>query len=286
MRMAKLWLTTVVAMLGLMSPGLADERPVQFGLTSAVVRENHGFYENWAAYLESKLGRKVEFVQRRTYHEILELLNAGKLDFAWVCSYMYVKPRNPEFLSLLATPIYRGEPLYHAYLVVHRDSAFASMADLYDRIFAYSDPDSNTGYILPRAQITQMGMKPAEFFRLTFFTYSHVETIEAVAEYVADGTSVDAYVWDHLAKLRPDLTQATKIISDSEKFGFPPIVLRRGISPELIAGMRQALLSMNADKDGRALLEELMLDGFGVFPDELYSGLRQLAQIGQTADLK
>ena len=59
----------------------AAETPVQFGLTAAVVRENLDLYERWAAYLGRKVGRPVQFVQRRTYREAMELLEIGRARF-------------------------------------------------------------------------------------------------------------------------------------------------------------------------------------------------------------
>ena len=40
-------------------------------LWTAQVRENLDLYERWAAYLGRKVGRPVQFVQRRTYREAI-----------------------------------------------------------------------------------------------------------------------------------------------------------------------------------------------------------------------
>ena len=63
----------------------------------------------WRIYLERRLGRPVVFVQRARYREIVDLLRAGKLDFAWVCGFPYVNNRD-VLITLLAVPVYQNSP--------------------------------------------------------------------------------------------------------------------------------------------------------------------------------
>jgi phosphonate transport system substrate-binding protein len=250
------------------------QTPVRFGLTAAAVRENLDLYERWAAYLGRKVGRPVQFIQRRSYREAIELLQTGEHDFSWVCSLPFAKYRDAKFFGLMAVPVFEGEPLYRAYLIVNKDSPAKSLEDLANRVFAYSEPDSNTGYAVPRQMVHDIGRNPDGFFRQTFFTYSHTETIEAVAERVADGAAVDSYVWEYLNRHEPRLTAKTRIIQRSQTFGFPPLVYRTGIDDQLRQSMTDALLTMDRDPDGRALLSELALDRFISASPSLYDGVR------------
>ena len=251
--------------------------PVRFGLTAVVVREDLQLYDRWSSYLRKRIGRPVQFVQARSYREIMGLLQAGGLDFAWICGYPFVQQRDPEILELLAVPVFEGAPLYRSYIIVRRDSPISSLADLRGRVFAFSDPDSNSGYLVPQAMLAQRGHTPRSFFRLSFFTYSHAETIEAVAEGLAEGGAVDSYVWEYLDENRPDLTERTRVIARSETFGFPPVVASRGIAPELRDDMSSALIGMTDDVEGRALLADFALDRFGQFPASLFDSIRDIA---------
>jgi phosphonate transport system substrate-binding protein len=267
-------LMVLAALAALAQPASAADGPIRFGLTAAVVRENLDLYERWAAYLGRKVGRPVEFVQRRTYREAIELLRTGEHDFSWVCSFPYAKYRDEKFFGLMAVPVFEGKPLYRAYLIVHKDSPIRTLDELQGRVFAYSEPDSNTGYAVPRQMLFDAGKNPDRFFRQTFFTYSHTETIEAVAERVADGASVDSYVWEYLARREPRLTANTRIISRSQDFGFPPLVYRSSIDDTLRQRMTDALLTMDQDPDGRALLDELVLDRFTAASSDLFDSVR------------
>lgn len=264
-----------------LSPGSAQAAgppPVRFGLTAVVVQENLQLYDRWAAYLGKQVGRPVHFVQARSYREIMGLLEAGGLDFAWICGYPFVQKRDPDFLELLAVPVFEGAPLYRSYIIVNRDSSIDSLAGLKGRVFAFSDPDSNSGYLVPQAMLAQSGHRPQSFFRLSFFTYSHAETIEAVAEGLAEGGAVDSYIWEHLQDTRPDLTERTRVIQRSETFGFPPLVARLGLASELRDRMAKALTGMEEDAEGRQLLAEFALDRFGRFPESLFDSIRWTAE--------
>ena len=229
----------------------ADVSPIRFGITAAVVRENLDLYDRWAAYLGRRVGRPVQFVQRRSYREAMELIEIGEHDFSWICSFPYVKYRasNPDRSPRDARV--PGAALSNPDTIVQKDSPSRTMANLEGKVFAYSDPDSNSGYIVPRAALRDMGKNPDSFFRHTFFTYSHTETIEAVAEKVADGAAVDSYVWENLDRHQPKLTAKTRIIQRSETFGFPPLIYRTGVDPVLRQRMTERSMTMDYDPDGR-----------------------------------
>jgi phosphonate transport system substrate-binding protein len=264
----------------------AEQPPIRFGLTAVIITENLRFLDKWSLYLEHKMGRKVEFVLRKSYREVMDLLESGGIEFAWICGYPYVQTRKPEFLKLMTVPVYRGEPRYHSYIIVHHDSPYKRFSDLKGKIFAFSDPDSNSGFLYPLALMSEKDEKPETFFRQSFFTFNHAETIQAVSERVSDGGAVDSYIWEYLAIFKPEITSKTRIINKSPSFGFPPIVSRLGLDPATVNLMQDTLENMDEEADGRALLERLKLDGFGEYPDTLFNEIRAMANSTQGANLK
>lgn len=261
------------------SPVVAElSRPVRFGLTAVVVRENFPFFQRWSNYLLSRLGRPVDFVLRRTYREIMEMLETGEVDFAWICGYPLVRHRDTAQLDLLTVPVFEGSPRYQSYVIVHRDAPYRDLEEMKGRVFAYSDPDSNSGYLAPRSMLLNRGHSADRFFRLTFFTYSHAETIEAVSDRFADGGAVDSYVWEYLTRTNPGATANTRILTRSDRFGFPPLVARARGDRRQTELMRRALMEMQDDSQGRALLADLALDRFGPPDMGLYDGIRRMAE--------
>jgi phosphonate transport system substrate-binding protein len=181
-------------------------------------------------------------------------------------------------LSLIAVPRFQGQPLYRSYVVVAADSPFASLEELKDGLFAWSDPDSNSGYLFPRYRLTQMGEDPDRFFRRTFFAWGHRHCVEAVAEGLADGAAVDGYVWDTLALREPALAGRTRVVLRSPQFGFPPLVGAPGLPSDDADALRRVLMAQEGDGAGRRLLVELNLDGFAAEGPGLFGDIAHMAE--------
>lgn len=254
--------------------GAENTTPFRVGVTAVVLNDQTSFLKKWQAYLEKRLQAPVEFVRRKSYREITDLLLVDKLDVAWVCSPPYLRHRRQ--LRLLVVPLFQGEPLYQSYLIVpHDDHATRDITDLQGKIFAYSDPDSNSGFLVPQVALRKAQIDPKRFFVKTFFTWAHRDVVAAVAERVADGGAVDGYVWETLRQVEPALTNRTRVAHKSEKFGFPPIVARTSLPAERFKAFRQVLLDMASDPEGQRLLRELNLDGFTPGQEQLFDGIRQ-----------
>lgn len=260
------------------SNGDDNRQTIRFGLTAVVLTENLRFLDQWSEYLSDKMGRKVEFELRKSYREVMDLLDAGSLEFAWICGYPYVQASKSKSIQLLSVPEYRGEPLYHSYIIVPQNSPYKNLSDLEGKVFAFSDPDSNSGFLYPLSLMSQRDKKPGTYFRQTFFTFNHAETVQAVSEQFADGGAVDSYIWEYLAIFKPEVTEKTRIINTSPSFGFPPIVSRAGVSTHTIQLMKATLENMNEDAAGKELLAQLKLDGFGNYSDLLYDDIRVMAK--------
>ncbi|PIQ56485.1 MAG: ABC transporter substrate-binding protein [Comamonadaceae bacterium CG12_big_fil_rev_8_21_14_0_65_59_15] len=245
---------------------------IRIAMTPAFLHDQHAMLAQWRDYLQSQLKRPVEFIQRDRYRETIDLLQQQKVDFAWICDYPYLVLKDD--VKLLAVALHQGKPNYQAYLIVPAtDKTTRSIADLKGSIFAYADPYSNTGYLVPRFEIKRGGADPATFFRRTFFTWSHRKVIDAVASGVAQGASVDSYVWESLAKVRPDITAKTRIAWKSALFGFPPMVAQRNVSAADFKRMQQVLMDMQNHPQGLELLKRLNLDGFVPGSPQLYDGV-------------
>jgi phosphonate transport system substrate-binding protein len=257
-------------------PARADPSALRIGLTPVFLDDQLSFLTRWRVWLERRLKRPVVFVQRGNYREVLDLIRGGKIDFAWICGYPYVRYRHE--LSLVAVPLWRGRPYYQSYLIVPAyDRKSASLTDLRSKIFSFSDPDSNSGYLYPQYRLTTLGENPATFFSRHFFTWGHRKVVEAVGVGLADGGAVDGYVWETLAETHPALTGNTRIIERSPEFGHPPFVARPDMPTAELQRFRAVLLDMPADAEGAELLHLLRLDGFVAGQPALFDEIRRMA---------
>lgn len=250
--LALLWLTPAWAV-----------PPLQIGLTPIIPYDEIGLDEDLRRYLEDKLGRPVEFVRRDSYRQAIDMLSHDQLDVAWVSVYPYVYLQHNFKLRLLATPVYRGQPLFRSYLIVPSDDkSTTSLLQLEGKVFAYADPYSFSGYLYPRYELHEAGKDAASFFAKTFFTKGHKRVVAAVASGLADGGYVDGYIWDSLAETEPKLAAKTRVVEKSGLHGFPPLVAAKKLSERDFDDLRRVLIGMSSDAAGKKLLKRLGLDGF------------------------
>ncbi len=239
----------------------ADPRPVQIGVTPVLLTSDLELLATLRSYLERIWSREVQILTRRTYQEITLLLVNGQIDAAWICGYPYVQFRDQ--LELVAVPVWNGRPLYQSYVIVDARRRAETFADLKGDTHAFSDPDSNSGFLVTRSLLTDLHTKPEDFFRHHFFTYGHRNVVRAVASGLADSGSVDGYVWDVLSVVEPDLTAPTRVLRKSEWLGFPPVACGKsrpsGLSVDALAA---AFVGMSSDPEARRVLQMLHLDGF------------------------
>lgn len=258
---------------------VARESPaVAFGTTAVFLDNQISLLNRWSRELGDVCGADVRFVQRNSYREIDDLLADNRLDLAWVCGFPYVT--HPQTMRLMAIPDYVGQPLYRSYLIVPRSDAHTThITQLRDRVFAFSDPESNSGFLVPTTELIRAGVRPTRFFKKSFFTYAHRKVVDAVTSGLADAGEIDGYVYDTIEKQYPERTREVRVAWRSPQYGFPPIVARPSLDEESFLRIQRALVGMKDHPDGRDVLQRLNLDGFVPDDDKVFDGIRRLVAI-------
>ncbi len=230
-------------------------------------------YENLLNYIEKKLGVPIKLKQRKTYQEVNDLLEEGKLDFAYVCSGAYVVAKRKFPLKILAAPVINGKTFYQAYIIVNKSSGIKTFDELRGKSFAFSDPISNTGYKFVVKLLKDKGTTPEKFFSKTIFTYAHDYSIQTVERNLVDGATVDGLVYDYLKVNDPNRLKDVKIIYKSPEYGIPPFVYAPNTDLKLIKKIKNILLNMNKNKEGEKILKELQIEKFVEVNPDIYNSL-------------
>ena len=253
------------SLVALVAPNIAPaqeaSRDITLGLTPVFLNNDLELLAALKTYLEASTGQPVKLVLRRTYEEITSLLVSGQLDAAWICGYPFAVFRDQ--LELVAVPVWQGRPLYQSYIIVSADNPATSISDLRGSVHAFSDPNSNSGYLVTTALLADQGLRPERFFGRVFFTYGHRNVVRAVAAGLADSGSVDGYVWEVMMTVEPEMTRTTRILRKSEWLGFPPIAATRGsLAGREVQALQHAFVHMADNTQGQLVLRLLHLDGF------------------------
>ncbi|MFZ7126597.1 MAG: phosphate/phosphite/phosphonate ABC transporter substrate-binding protein [Desulfobacterales bacterium] len=258
-------------------PRQTDDRHLRVAVAAMISpKETLIYYRQLLAYLGGQLGYDTRLVQRRTYAEINELFPKKQIELAFVCTGPYAMDRDRFGFEGLATPIIRERPYYQSYLIVNKNSAFSSLEGLRGSRFAFTDPDSNTGSLVPHFWLNELSERPASFFKSISYTYSHDNSIMAVARSLVDAAAVDGHKWEYFNLRNPQHTARTRVIKKSEPFGSPPLVAARSMAPALKHSIRKVLFSMHEDPDGKLILDELLIDRFEPPEDEWYEPVREM----------
>jgi phosphonate transport system substrate-binding protein len=276
----------------------ADYKPVDFSKTAPIAhpetithqeqvlrvavaamispKETFIHYRELLDYLGRKSGHSVQLIQRRTYDEVNALFPKGEIDLAFICTGPFAASREKLGFEALATPVVRGQPFYQSYLIVPKDSPLQKFEDLRGRVFAFTDPDSNTGAMVPRFWLAQLGETPESFFSKTIFTYSHDNSILAVAKGLVDAAAVDGHQWEYFEHFSPAYTSKTRVIRKSQPFGSPPLVASDRLKDDVRSKIQELMLSMHTDPEGNRILENLLIDRFVAPREEWYEPARAM----------
>jgi phosphonate transport system substrate-binding protein len=258
----------------------SDKMPLRVAIAAVISpRSTLESYDALLDYLSYRLERPVQLVQRQTYAEVNDLVRFGQVDVAFVCGGAYVEGQREFGMELLVAPQMSGGTVYYSYLIVPSDSPARTLSDLRGKVFAFSDPLSNSGRLAPAYQLAQLGATPETFFARTIFTYSHDNSIRAVASKLVDGAAVDSLVYESLVASDPDLAAKTRMLAKSPPYGIPPVVVPPALDSGLKTQLRAALLQMQFDVSGRAALARLRIDRFVSIDDSAYDSIREMARV-------
>lgn len=253
--------------------------PVRFAVGAMLIPEaGNALYRALLEEVEQRIGRPVKLVDRDSYAAINRSLEKGEIDAAFVCSGPYADGKRDFGLQLLAVPVAYGRTTYNAYVIVREESPVRRFEDLRGKSFAFTDPDSNTGHLVPAHLLATMGERPERYFSRVIFSGSHDASIAAVAGKLVDAASVDSLIWEYARRVKPEHAAKTRIVWTSPAYGIPPVVVRPGLDPALVQRLSDVFLSFDADEKGRAILDKMLIERFVPARDADYDSIRVMQE--------
>lgn len=238
-------------------------------------------------FLEKETGYYFTTAVPASFVAVVEAFGTKKADIASINTFSYLMA-HAKYGAEARLRIVRdnNETSYKGQIITRIDSGIDSIADINDRSFAYVDPSSTSGYILPKAMLEKRGIKPSE----TVFAMRHDNVVTMVyqgqvaagATYYAPPDPQTHEILDarmRVEKQFPDVAQKVKIIGFTQSIPNDPWVFRKDLDEEMKEKIINALLKyVSTPQGGKSLYDIYDIRGLIRTKDSDYDGLRKLLE--------
>lgn len=199
------------------------------------------------AHLEKVLGQQVDFLFAENYEDNVKMLLDGRANAAYTGPAIYLEARDRGArIQPLAAPIDERtkRPWYRAAIIVASNGPIQTLADLKGKRIAFVAPTSTSGYLVPLAALTQVGLKPTRDFAAVVFGGNHTKTVALLETGKVDAcaTSLDSYRKQQ-ASDQPTVAQS-RVLWQSDPIPHSPFVISEDLPPELVEKLKEALLTV------------------------------------------
>jgi phosphonate transport system substrate-binding protein len=200
------------------------------------------------AQLEKDLDIKVKHVTATDYRGTIEALKFKKAEMGWLGPKAYVEATNQNYANVDAIAQVRnqnGSLGYRSCLIVHADSDIFTPEDLAGKTFAFNDPNSTSGYLVPMTFfLNELAIDPKKHFTRLTFSGSHEASILSVAHKKVEVASTNLPDMQQIVREGKVPRGALRVIWVSKLIPNDPVVVRKDLPPSLRAAIQESLVSM------------------------------------------
>lgn len=200
------------------------------------------------AQLEKDLGIKVKHVTATDYRGTIEALKFKKAEVGWLGPKAYVEASNNNYANVEPIAQMRaqsGSLGYRSCLIAHSDSDIFSPEDIGGKTFAFNDPNSTSGYLLPMTFfLTEMSVDPKRHFSKVTFSGSHEASVLAVANKKVEVASTNLPDMQQLTREGKVARGTLRVIWVSKLIPNDPVVVRKDLPASLRSAIQESLTTM------------------------------------------
>ena len=255
MRLIRVLAVALLTIAGWVTPSAAADASWPKEITFALLSTENSaeITRRWGpimAQLEKDLGIKVKSVTGTDYRSTIEALKFKKAEIGHLGPKSYVEASNNNYANvepIAQLQLANGSLGYRSCLIVHSDSDMFSPEDMAGKTFAFNDPNSTSGYLVPSAFfMTEMSVDPKKYFSKVTFSGSHEASILAVANKKAEVASTNLPDLQQLTREGKVPRSALRVIWVSKLIPNDPIVVRKDMPASLRSAITESLTTMKA----------------------------------------
>ena len=147
-------------------------------------------YKPYQALLESTFGVPAKMLAAADYAGVIQAFAAGQIEVAYMSPAAYASAwleSNGRVIPVLTAQESDGSTSYVSVMYVRADSGITDLAGMKGRSLAWADPNSASGYLIPRSEFRAAGLDPSTYFSRTGFAGGHEQAVVAVLGRQYDG---------------------------------------------------------------------------------------------------
>jgi phosphonate transport system substrate-binding protein len=202
------------------------------------------------AQLERDLRVRVKAVTATDYRGTIEALKFKKAEIGHLGPKSYVEAATNNYANVepvAQLQLANGSLGYRSCLIVHGESDMFSPEDTVGKSFAFNDPNSTSGYLVPSAFfMMEMGIDPQKHFSKVIFSGSHEASILAVANRKVEVASTNLPDLQQLTRENKITRGGLRVIWVSKLIPNDPVVVRKDLPPSLKSAIQESLVSMKS----------------------------------------
>jgi phosphonate transport system substrate-binding protein len=209
-----------------------------------------------AAYLEKKLGMKVEFTPVSDYPAAVEALVNRKVDLAWLGGFTYVQAKIRSGNKVVPIAQREEDTRFQSVFIAKTDSGIRALKDLAGKQVSFGSQSSTSGHLMPRHFLLEAGLNPEKDFRRIAYSGAHDATIASVVSGKVDAAALDITVWRKFVAEGKVDTKAVDVFFTTPGFYNYNWSVHAEMPAELREKVRRALLELDpATPEGREILQ-------------------------------
>jgi phosphonate transport system substrate-binding protein len=260
------------------SDGLSERGVLKVGLipaedARAVVRQSRDVMDQVGAALHMR----TEVFVGSDYNATIEALRSNKIDVALMGAFGYVLATTQAPVEAFAVTVTAksNSPDYHSIIIARRDAAdLTSLDSLKGHTFAFVDPSSTSGSLMPSAAMVEQKIVPEKDLKKVIYSGGHDASIIAVAEGKVDAASVADRIFQGACDKKLVDCSKIKVIWTSSSIPNDPLFYRKALSDDMKKKIRDAFYGIHNLTFG----EMGTVASFAPATDQTYDVIRGIAK--------
>jgi phosphonate transport system substrate-binding protein len=255
--------------------GTEDNPVVMSFVPSGDTQEIIASGDTLAQMITDKTGLVVQANVGTDFAAVREAMGAGKAHIGWLNTFNYVLANEKYGVDVGLVTERFGSTTYLGQFNVRADSGITTLEDIKGKVMCWVDPNSTSGYIIPRIMLAANGIDPDNDFSKTVEAGSHNNSVQAVYEGQCDVGVSYADARSSIEETHPDVKDVVAVLATTTEIPNDSVSFAKDFDAEMRQQIVDALLEIAGTEEGLAALENLYsIGGLQVADDSFYDLFR------------